>query len=33
VEDLLFGFSLILQTLSWWTWWGRRGVRGLRASD
>jgi lycopene cyclase domain-containing protein len=23
VEDLLFGFSLILQTLSWWTWWGR----------
>jgi lycopene cyclase domain-containing protein len=24
VEDLLFGFSLILQTLSWWTWWGRR---------
>ena len=26
VEDLLFGFSLILQTLSWWTWWGRRSV-------
>jgi lycopene cyclase domain-containing protein len=24
VEDLLFGFSLVLQTLSWWIWWGRR---------
>lgn len=24
VEDLLFGFSLVAQTLSWWTWWGRR---------
>ena len=27
VEDLLFGFSLVLQTLSWWVWWGRRGVQ------
>jgi lycopene cyclase domain-containing protein len=26
-EDILFGFSLILQTLCWWTWWGRRGVQ------
>jgi lycopene cyclase domain-containing protein len=26
VEDVLFGFSLILQTLSWWVFWGRRGV-------
>jgi len=26
VEDLLFGFSLVLQTLTWWVWWGRRGV-------
>ncbi len=25
VEDLLFGFSLVLQTLAWWVWWGRRG--------
>jgi lycopene cyclase domain-containing protein len=25
VEDLLFGFALVLQTLAWWTWWGRRG--------
>ena len=24
VEDLMFGFSLVLQTLSWWIWWGRR---------
>lgn len=26
VEDLLFGFALVTQTLSWWVWWGRRGV-------
>ena len=26
VEDLLFGFSLVLQTLAWWVWWGRRGI-------
>jgi lycopene cyclase domain-containing protein len=25
-EDLLFGFSLVLQTLAWWIWWGRRTV-------
>jgi len=24
LEDVAFGFSLILQTLSWWVWWGRR---------
>ncbi len=24
VEDLLFGFSLVLMTLSFWVWWGRR---------
>ena len=24
VEDLLFGFALVVQTLAWWTWWGRR---------
>ena len=24
VEDLVFGFSLVLQTLAWWVWWGRR---------
>jgi lycopene cyclase domain-containing protein len=26
VEDLLFGFSLVLQTQAWWIWWGRRGL-------
>jgi lycopene cyclase domain-containing protein len=24
VEDLLFGFSLVVQTQAWWVWWGRR---------
>jgi len=24
VEDLAFGFSLVLQTLCWWAWWGQR---------
>lgn len=24
VEDLAFGFSLVVQTLAWWVWWGRR---------
>jgi lycopene cyclase domain-containing protein len=28
VEDLLFGFSLVLQTLSWWVWCGRRVPAG-----
>lgn len=32
VEDLLFGFSLVLQTLAWWMWWGRRRAR-YRAGD
>ena len=27
VEDLLFGFSLVLQTLAWWLWWERRARR------
>lgn len=31
VEDLLFGFSLVVQTLAWWVWWGRR-ARTARAS-
>jgi lycopene cyclase domain-containing protein len=34
VEDLLFGFSLVVQTLAWWVWWGRRPGRGeTRAAD
>jgi lycopene cyclase domain-containing protein len=27
IEDLLFGFSLVVQTLAWWVWWGRRLAR------
>lgn len=26
VEDIMFGFSLVLQTLAWWVWWGRRSA-------
>ncbi|HVE74052.1 MAG TPA: lycopene cyclase domain-containing protein [Mycobacteriales bacterium] len=31
VEDLLFGFALVLSTLSWWVFWGRR-LQGIPAS-
>jgi len=31
VEDLLFGFALVTQTLCWWVWWGRREVRRARS--
>lgn len=24
LEDLLFGFALVVQTLAWWVWWGIR---------
>ena len=27
VEDIAFGFSLVLQSLAWWVFWGRRGVQ------
>jgi lycopene cyclase domain-containing protein len=30
VEDLLFGFALVTQTLGWWVWWGRRAVSASR---
>jgi lycopene cyclase domain-containing protein len=34
VEDLLFGFAMVLLTLSIWVWLGRRGVqRGPRAGE
>jgi hypothetical protein len=26
VEDLLFGFALVLMSLSLWVFWGRRGI-------
>lgn len=26
VEDLLFGFALVLLSLDLWVWWGKRGV-------
>lgn len=26
MEDLLFGFALVLLSLCGWVWWGRRGV-------
>ena len=31
VEDLLFGFSLVLQTLAWWVFWGRLAARAPRS--
>ena len=27
VEDLLFGFALVVQSMAWWVWWGRRLAR------
>jgi lycopene cyclase domain-containing protein len=34
VEDLLFGFAMVLLTLSLWVWLGRRGIqRGPRAGE
>jgi lycopene cyclase domain-containing protein len=27
VEDFLFGFALVTQSMAWWVWWGRRGVQ------
>lgn len=29
LEDVVFGFAMITQTLMWWVWWGRRlGAEG-----
>lgn len=33
LEDLLFGFALVVQTLAWWVWWGRRLPEGSRRRD
>ncbi len=30
IEDLFFGFSLVLSVLSMWIFWGRREIRGER---
>lgn len=32
VEDLLFGFALVVLSLSLWVWWGRRGIDRTPAS-
>jgi lycopene cyclase domain-containing protein len=33
VEDLVFGFALVLSSLSLWVWWGRRLPRGRASAD
>ncbi len=33
VEDLVFGFALVLFTLDWWVFWGVRGVGRLPAGS
>jgi lycopene cyclase domain-containing protein len=33
VEDLLFGFALVVQTLAWWVWWGRRAGQRRRRCE
>ena len=34
LEDLAFGFSLVLSVLALWVYWGRRGVgAGLRSKN
>jgi lycopene cyclase domain-containing protein len=33
VEDLLFGFAMVLMTLSVWVWLGRRGVPSTRRAS
>ena len=32
VEDLLFGFAMILLTLSLWVWWGRRAAHATSSA-
>jgi lycopene cyclase domain-containing protein len=32
VEDLVFGFTMVTQTLLWWVWWGRRRSGGAEAA-
>jgi lycopene cyclase domain-containing protein len=32
VEDVAFGFSLVVQTVAWWVWWERRERRARTAA-
>lgn len=32
IEDIAFGFSLVLQTLAWWAFWGRGKAQRARAA-
>lgn len=27
IEDFVYGFALVTQSMVWWVWWGRRGVQ------
>jgi len=29
VEDLMFGFALVVMTMALWVWWGRRGLQRM----
>lgn len=31
IEDLAFGFALVLTSLSLWVWWGRRAATAARS--
>lgn len=33
VEDFLFGFALVTQSMVWWVWWGRRGVQRVEVRE
>lgn len=33
IEDFLFGFALVTQSMVWWVWWGRRGVQRVDARE
>ena len=30
IEDLLFGFSLVLSVMGMWVFWGRKGIEGKK---
>lgn len=33
VEDFLFGFALVTQSMLWWVWWGRRAAQRQPAGE